>query len=213
MPFSFLRVRSSGGESASLFSPFVNFFGVSPRDTERGLRKISILFEAMWDSSVFWNSTPLSRRHLWVMSIPLNTSVASFTLYLTWPGLFLSIPCWTTLRALANFSIFFYAPSGAEGRTSITQLLEKHPSPLSPQVFPSNTLILFTSALCVEERVGIVGNGCALGPKSYPSSLRPYLCLAGPGIHRQTGLARSNTDSDTCVHYALRDQGPKKAGS
>ena len=47
----------------------------------------------------------------------------------------------------------------------------------------------FTSASCVEERVGIVGNGCTLGPKSYPSSLRPNLRLAGPGIHGQTGLA------------------------
>ena len=63
----------------------------------------------------------------------------------------------------------------------------------------------FTSALCVEERVGIVGNGCTLGPKSYPSSLRPNLRLAGPGIHGQTGLARSNTGSDTCVQYALPD--------
>ena len=38
-----------------------------------------------------------------------------------------------------------------------------------------------------------------LGPKSYPSSLRPNLSLAGFGIHGQTGLARSNTGSDTCV--------------
>ena len=45
----------------------------------------------------------------------------------------------------------------------------------------------FTSSSCVEEWVGIVGNGCTLGPKSYPSSLRPKLRLAGPGIHGQTG--------------------------
>ena len=85
---------------------FVSFFGVSPKDAERGLRKIPILFEAGWDSSLFWISTPLSSRHLWVLSIPLNTSVAALALSLTCPGLFLSIPCWITLRALANFSIF-----------------------------------------------------------------------------------------------------------
>ena len=87
-------------------APIVSFFGVSPRVAERALRKIPILFESGWDSSLFWKPTPLSRRHLWVLSIPLTTSVASFTLSLTWPGLFLSIPCWMTLRALANFSIF-----------------------------------------------------------------------------------------------------------
>ena len=54
--------------------------------SERGLRKIPILFEAGWDSSLFWISTPLSSRHLWVLSIPLNTSVASFTESLTKPG-------------------------------------------------------------------------------------------------------------------------------
>ena len=106
LPFPFFGIRSSGGEGASLFSPSVSFFGVSPRDAERDLRKILIIFEAEWDSSLFWISTPLSSRHLWVLSIPLNTSVASQTLSLTWPGLFLGIPCWITLRALFNFSIF-----------------------------------------------------------------------------------------------------------
>ena len=67
--------------------------------------------------------------------------------------------------------------------------------------------------LVVVERVGIVGNGCTLGPKSYPSSLRTNLRLAGPRIHRQTGLARSNTGSDTCDQYALPDQVPEGAGS
>ena len=70
-----------------------------------------------------------------------------------------------------------------------------------------------TSASCVEELVGIVGNGCTLGPKSYLSSLKPNLRLAGPGIHGQTGLARSDTGSDTCVQYALSDQCPEGAGS
>ena len=67
-----------------------------------------ILFEAGWDLSLLWNSTPLSRRHLWLLSISLNTSLASLTLSLTWPGLFLSIPCWMTLRALANFSDYLF---------------------------------------------------------------------------------------------------------
>ena len=48
----------------ALFSPLVWFFGTSPRDAERGLRKISILFVAGWNSSLFWIYTPLSRRHL-----------------------------------------------------------------------------------------------------------------------------------------------------
>ena len=105
-PFPFLGSQSSGGEGATLFSPFVGFFVVSPRDGERTLRKITIFFEAGWDSSLFSISTPLSSRHLWVLSIPLNTSVASLTLSLTWPGLFVSMPYWITLRALGNFSIF-----------------------------------------------------------------------------------------------------------
>ena len=58
-----------------------------------------------------------------------------------------------------------------------------------------------TSASCVEERVRIVKNGCTLRPKSYPSSLRTNLRLAGPGIHGQSRIARSNTGSDTCVQY------------
>ena len=105
LPFPFLGISSSGEEGVTLFSPFVSFFGVSSRDAERGLRKIPILFEAGWDSSLFWISTPLSSRHLWVLRIPLNTLVASFTESLTNPGLFLSVACWITLRALANFSI------------------------------------------------------------------------------------------------------------
>ena len=71
------------------------------------------------------------------------------------------------------------------------------------------TLFIFNSASCVEERVGIVGNGYTLGPQSYPSSLRPNLRLDGPGIHGRTGLARDNTDCDVCVQYVLLDQGPE----
>ena len=44
------------------------------------------------------------------------------------------------------------------------------------------------------------------GTETYPSSLRPNLRLGGPGIHGQTGRARSNTGSDTCVQYLLPDQ-------
>ena len=93
------------------------------------------------------------------------------------------------------------------------------PSPerVSPSFFPLffcfTFISKFTSALCVEQRVGIVGNGYTLGPQPYPSSLRPSIRLAGPGKHGQTGLARSNTGSDTCVQYALPDQGPEGAGS
>ena len=54
------------------------------------------------------SSTPLSKTHLWVLSTQLNTCVASLRLSLTWPELFLNIPCWMTLRSLANFSIFFF---------------------------------------------------------------------------------------------------------
>ena len=50
---SFLGMRSWGG---GISSPFVSFFGVSPRDAERGLRKIPIFLEAGWDSSLFWIS-------------------------------------------------------------------------------------------------------------------------------------------------------------
>ena len=71
----------------------------------------------------------------------------------------------------------------------------------------------FISASCVEERVGIVGNGYTLRPQSYPSSLRPNLRLAGPGMHGRIELARGNTDSDVCVQYALPDQGPEGASS
>ena len=79
--------------------------------------------------------------------------------------------------------------------------------------FTLRSINSFTSESYVEERVGIVDNGCTLGPKSHPSSLRPSLRLAGPGIHGQTRVARSNTGSDTCVQYALPDRGPEGAGS
>ena len=161
----------------------------------------------------FWIFIPPSRRHLWVFSIPPNTSVASFTLSFTWRGLFLSIPCCMMLRALANLSTFSFC-SFCSWRTSFHPLA---PGEASKSTFPMlsvfGSINLFTSASCVEERVRIAGNGCTLGPKSYPSFLRPNLRLSVPGIYGQTGLARSKTGSDTCVHYALPDQGPKRAGS
>ena len=73
--------------------------------------------------------------------------------------------------------------------------------------------MFFTSASCVEERVGVVRNGCILGLKSYPSSLRPNLRLAGPEKHGRTRLDQGNTNSDVCVQYALPDQGVEGAGS
>ena len=102
------------------------------------------------------------------------------------------------------------APSGDEGRASIQQPPKKPLTPCTPKFYFHK---LFTSASCVEERVGIVGNGYILRPHSYPSSLRPDLRLSGPRIHGRTRLARGNTDSDVCVQYALPDQGPKGAGS
>ena len=61
--------------------------------------------------------------------------------------------------------------------------------------------------------VRLVKNGYTLEPQSYPSSRKPNLRLAGPGIHVRTGHAWGNTDSDVCVQYALPDQGPVGAGS
>ena len=90
---------------------------------------------------------------------------------------------------------------------------EEAPKSTSPTVFNFESINRFTSVSCVEERVGIVENGCTLGPKFCPSSMRPNLRLAVPRIHGQTGLARSNTGSDTCVQYALPDRGTEGAGS
>ena len=87
------------------------------------------------------------------------------------------------------------------------------PKSIFPTFVSCKSINHFTSALCAEERVGIVENGYNLGSKFYPSFLRPNLRLAGPGIHGQTGYARSKTGSDTCVQYALPDQGPEGAVS
>ena len=84
---------------------------------------------------------------------------------------------------------------------------------LFPLLFVKLSINRFTSASCVERRVGVVRNGCTLGPKSYPSSRRPNLRLADSRIHGQIGLAWSNTGSDTCVQYALLDQSPEGTGS
>ena len=65
---------------AALFSPFTWLFGVSLRDAECGLQKIPIFLLTGWDFNLFWISTPLSKKHLWVLSMPPNTSAASLTL-------------------------------------------------------------------------------------------------------------------------------------
>ena len=56
----------------------------------------------------------------------------------------------------------------------------------------------------VERIVEIVGNGCTLGPQSYPSSLKSNLRSARLGIHGRTRLAQGNTDSDACIQYTIR---------
>ena len=58
---------------------------------------------------------------------------------------------------------------------------------------------------------GRTGLGKPVRTKKPP--LSSNLRLAGSGIHGQTGLARSNTGSDTCVQYALPDQSPEGGGS
>ena len=209
-PFPFLASRSSGWEGATPFSSFVSFLGYLP-ETQSAVsgRYPSFLRR---DSRFFWISTPLSSRHLWVLSILLNTSEASFTLSFTWPGLFLRISCWMTLKALDNVSIFSLCSLRSWRTSFYPSAPGEAPKSTFLTVFTLESIHLFTSTSRVEERVGIVGNGCTLGQKSYPSSLRPNLRLAGPGIHRQTGLARSHTGSDTYVQCALPDQGPKGAG-
>ena len=127
------------------------------------------------------------------------------SLSVTWRGLFLSISCCMMLRALANLSIFSFC-SFRSWRTSLHPSASgEAPKYTFPIVFSKVSIKFFTSASYVEERVGIVGNECILGPKSYPSSLRPNLRLDGHRIHGQTGLPRSHTGSDTCVQYALPD--------
>ena len=148
-----------------------------------------------------------------MLSIPPNTSVASFTLSVTWRGLFFSIPLCIMLKALSNLCIFTFC-SFRSWRTSFHSSAPGEASKSTfPTVFVFESINLFTSVSSVEKRVEIVRNGCTLGQKSYPSSLWPNFRLAGSGIHGQTGLARSNTGSDTCVQYTLPDQGPEGAVS
>ena len=84
---------------------------------------------------------------------------------------------------------------------------------LFPKDFFWLSIHYFTSASCVDEQVGILGNGCTLGPQSYPAFPRPNLLAASPGIHWRIRLAHGNADSDVCVQYALPDQDPEGAGS
>ena len=201
-PFPLLGVFSRGGGRGSLPLLHLIFWGISQRRRAWSLKDPQVLHSGV-RFHFYWILTPLSRSHLWVLSIPPNTSVASFTLSVTWRGLFLSIPCWMTLRALSNFSIFSFC-SFRSWKTSFHPSAPEEASKSSfPIVLLPVSINLFTSASCVEDRIGIVGTRCTLEPKSYPSSLRPNLRLAG----------RSNTSSDTCVQYALPDQGPEGAGS
>ena len=207
---SFFQRGGGGGGCGSLLPHHLIFWGISQRRRALSLKNTQFLHGGV-GFHFFRILTPLSNRHLWVLSISLNTSVASFTESLTKPVLFLSIPCWITLRALANFSISSFCSFRSWRTSSHPSAPGEAPKSTFPTIFSFFSINLFTSASSVEERVEIVGNGCTLGPKSYPSSLRSDLRLAGPGIHGHTGLARGNRGSDTCVQYALPDQGPEGA--
>ena len=69
---------------------------------------------------------------------------------------------------------------GAVGCLSILHLLKVTHTFCCFSSFFCNPWMFFTSASCVEERVGGFRNGFTLGPQSYPSSLRPNLGLAVP---------------------------------
>ena len=141
-------------------SLFVSFFGVSPRDAERGLRKIPIIFEVGWDSSFSLRSWRTSF-HPSALGWTQVHSPHRFQLWIH--------------KFVHQRIVRLYARSVGADRNSWER------------VYPR--------------------------PKSYSSSLRPNLRLAGPGIHGQIRLAWSNTGSDTCVQYALPDQGPEGACS
>ena len=136
-PFPLLGVCSWGGEGAALFSPLASFFGMSPRDAERGLRKIPIFFVAGWDSRLL-DFQPDFKEVLMGVEHSPNTSVASFTLSVMWRGVFPAYPvvwCWEP----SPVSLFFYfAPSEAEGRPFIPQLQKKPSAPYSTKLFVSN---------------------------------------------------------------------------
>ena len=189
-PFPLLGVLSWGGEGAALFSPLFWSFGVSPRDAERGLRKIPIFFETGWVSSLFWSSTPLSSRHLWVLSIPPNTSAASFTESFTKPGLFLSIPFCITLRALASFSIFSFC-SFRSWRTSF------HPS--APEGAPKSsfpTFLNFFSINLFYQRIVRRGAGRNSWERVYPrTEVLPQFPEAQPPLSRSRNTRTDRTRS------------------
>ena len=154
---------------------------------------------------------PGSKRHPWVLSMSPNTSVASFTLSLTCVSQHNLLYDAESPGQLLHFSLCSFR----SWRTSF------HPSAPEealgshiPEDFSFDLSInFFTSALCVEERVGIVGNGYTLRTQFHLSSLRSNFHLVGSGIHGRIRLAQSNTNSDVCVQYALPDQSPEGAGS
>ena len=172
--------------------------GLLPLDTCLFENRTGLFRDAGWDSHLFCISTPLCIRHSCVLKRLSKTSASSWTLVLTVTGVFLGIPSWITLRAKPNMFIFSTLHlSGAGGCLSIPNLPKESHTLYSPYIF--FFINNFTGVSCVEKRVRIVGNGYTPRPQSYPSSLRPNLCLTGPGIHGPTGLARGNTDSDVCV--------------
>ena len=125
-----------------------------------------------------------------------------WTLVLTVIGVFWRISSWITLRCKPSLSIF----SLCSFRSWWMSFNPSSPERVSHSLFPFfsfwESINIFTSASCVEERVGIVGNGYTLGPQFCPSSLRPNLRLTGPRIHGWTGLARGNTTSDFCAELS-----------
>ena len=133
--FPFFAIRSSGGKGASLFFHLDCVLGVSLRDADLGLRKISILLEVVWDSSLFWISTPFCNKHLWVLRRLSKTTAASPTLVLTVIGVLWRIPSCITLRPSPASPFFHFALSGAGGYLSIPHVPKESHSLSSPYFF------------------------------------------------------------------------------
>ena len=119
-----------------------------------------------------------------------KTSAASPTLVLMVIRVFWRIPSWITSRAKPSSSTFLLC-FFRSWRISFN-LPKESRSLHFPCFFACFFVFLsmnsFTSASCVEKRVGIVGNGYTLGPLTYLSSLRSNLDLAGSGIHGRRNL-------------------------
>ena len=117
--------------------PWGNPFVAARRGILWGLVRSNCPFSALqtslyitgWDSNLFWKSNPLSRRHLWVLRMPPNTSMASFTLSVTWRGL---LSYWEPSPASP---IYPFSSSGAKGRPFIHQPPKKHLTPCSLNLY------------------------------------------------------------------------------